>query len=162
MNLTLPPSQGFSSGETAFHLLQFLSNFFRYSSSNFLLSYLYNIFTVNFSSSSPLLKSLSSAMSIFSCLLTSTFILPSNSFKASPAFFKFSFLSQVSPSDVSSFHQTKYFSTPLIFFLFRIFSTSHSFHFHGFSFLFLLPLYLLLISNYLAHIYYWMNSHRTW
>ena len=58
--LTLPPLPGFSGGETDFHFCQFLSNFFRYSFSNFPSSYLYNIFAVYFSSNSPLLKSLSS------------------------------------------------------------------------------------------------------
>ena len=81
---------------------------------------------MNFPSSSPLLKSLSSAIFILSCLLTSALILPSNSFMVSSAFFKFSILFQVSPSAVNPFHCTKYFSTPLIFFLFRIFSTFHS------------------------------------
>ena len=75
---------------------------------------------------SPLLKSLSSTISIFSCFLISAFILPSNSFKASPAFFRFSFLSYVSPFTMNPFYHTMYFSTPLIFFLFKILSTSHS------------------------------------
>ena len=124
MFLTLPPLQGFSSGETAFHLCQFLSNFLKYSSSNLPSSHPYNIFAVNFPSNSPLLKSLSSASSIFSCFLISIF--PSKSANASSAFFRFSLLSHVSPSAVNPFHHTKYFSTPFIFFLFKIFSTSHS------------------------------------
>ena len=99
-----------------FHFFQFFSNLFKYSSSNFWSSHPYNIFAVNFPGNFPLLKSLSSAMSIFSCLLTSTLIFPSNSFMASSAFFKFSILSQVSPSAVNPFHRTRYFSTPLIFF----------------------------------------------
>ena len=88
---------------------------------------IYNIFVVNFSGSFLLLKSLSSTISIFSCLLISVFILPSNSSKASPVFFRFSFLSYVSsPSAINPFHCTKYFLTSLIFFLFKILSTSHS------------------------------------
>ena len=122
--LTLPPLQGFSSRETAFHFCQFLSSFFRYSSSNFLSSHLYNILAVNFSGNSPLLKSLSSAFSIFSYFLISIF--PSKFANASSAFFRFSLLSHMSPFAVNLFHRTKYFSTPLIFFLFKIFSISHS------------------------------------
>ena len=123
--LTLPPLQGFS-GETDFHLHQFLSSLFKYSSSNFPSSYLYNIFTINFPSNSPLLKFFSSAISIFSCLLTSTFILPLNSFTNSLACSRSFFLSHISLSAVNLFHHTKYFLTPLIFLLFNIFSTSHS------------------------------------
>ena len=55
--LTLSPLQGFSSRETDFHFHQFLSNFLKYSSSNFPSSHLYNIFAINFPSNSPLLKS---------------------------------------------------------------------------------------------------------
>jgi len=65
--LILPPFQYFSSRETDFHFYQFLSNFLRYSSLNFLLFYPYNIFTVYFSGNSPLLKSFSSTISNFSC-----------------------------------------------------------------------------------------------
>ena len=126
MFLTLPLLQGFSSRETDFHFCQFLSNFFRYSSSNFPLSHPYNIFAINFPGNSPLLKSLSSAISIFSCLLTSTFIRPSNSSSASPAFSKFSLFSHMSYSVVNPFYYTRYLSTPLIFLLFNIFSTSYS------------------------------------
>ena len=122
--MTLLPLQGFSSRETVFHLCQFLSNFFKYSSSNFLLSYPYNIFAVNFSGNSSLLKSLSSASSIFSCFLISVF--PSKSVNTSSAFFRFSLLSHMSLSAINPFHRTKYFSTPLIFFLFKIFSTFYS------------------------------------
>ena len=76
--LTLPLLQGFFSRETDFHFCQFLSSFFKYSSSNFLSFHPYNIFAVNFPGNSLLLKYLSSAISSFSCLLTSTFILSSN------------------------------------------------------------------------------------
>ena len=124
--LTLPPLQGFSSRETDFHFHQFLSNFLKYSSSNFPSSHLYNIFTVNFPSNSPLLKSFSSAISSFSCLLTSAFILPLNSSNISLAFPKSFFLFQILYSAVNPFHHTKYLSTPLIFLLFNIFSISHS------------------------------------
>ena len=124
--LTLPSLQGFFSGETDFYFHQFLSNFLKYSFLNFLLSYPYSIFAINFPSNSPLLKSLSSAMSNFSCLLISVFILPSNSSNTSLAFPKSSFLSQVLCSTINPFHHTKYLSTPLIFLLFNIFSISHS------------------------------------
>ena len=120
--LTLPPLQGFSSGETDFHFCQFLSNFLRYSFSNFSLSHPYSIFAVNFPGSFPLLKSFSFSISSFSCLLTSAFILPLNSSNTSFAFPKSSFLSQVSCSAVNPFHCTKYLSIPLIFLFFNIFS----------------------------------------
>ena len=123
--LTLPPLQGFS-GETDFHLHQFLFSLFKYSSSNFPSSYPYNIFIINFPGNSPLLKSFSSAISIFSCLLTSTFILPLNSFTNSLACSRSFFLSYISLSAMNLFYHTKYFLTPLIFLLFNIFSTSHS------------------------------------
>ena len=124
--LTLPPLQGFSSRETDFHFCQFLSNFLKYSFSNFPLSYPYNIFAINFPGNFPLPKSFSSAISNFSCLLTSVFILLSNSSNTFLAFTKAFFLSQVLCSAVNPFHRTKYFFTPLIFLLFNIFSISHS------------------------------------
>ena len=124
--LILLPLQGFSSRETDFYFHQFLSNFLKYSSSNFLSFHPYNIFAINFSGNSPLLKSFSSAISNFSCLLTSAFILPSNSSNTSLVFPKSSLLSQVSYSAVNLFYRTKYLSTPLIFLLFNIFSISHS------------------------------------
>ena len=124
--LILPPLQGFFSRETDFHFRQFLSNFLKYSSLNFLLFHPYSIFTVNLSGNSPLLKSFFSTISNFSCLLTSVFILPSNSSNTSLVFPKSSFLSQVSCSAINSFHHTKYLSTPLIFLLFNIFLISHS------------------------------------
>ena len=86
-----------------FYFFQFFSNLFKYSSSNFRSSHPYNIFAMNFPGSSLLLKSLSSAISIFSCFLTSTLIFSSNSFMACSAFFKFFILSQVSPSAVNPF-----------------------------------------------------------
>ena len=89
--LTLFPLQGFFSGETDFHFHQLLSNFLKYSSSNYPSSYSYSIFAVNFPGNSLFLKSLSSAMSNFSCLLTSIFILFSNSSNDSLAFPKSSF-----------------------------------------------------------------------
>ena len=110
----------------SFHLFQFFSNFFKYLSSNFLLSHPYNSLAVYFPGNSILLHSSTSFFfSIFSCHLTST---PSrsNSFINSSTFFKFSLYFQVSPSAVNPFHCIKYFSTPLIFFLFKTFSTSHS------------------------------------
>ena len=51
----------------SFYHFQFFSNLFKYSVSNFLSSYLYNIFTIYFSSDSSLLKSHSSTISNFSC-----------------------------------------------------------------------------------------------
>ena len=123
--LTLPPLQDFSSGETDFYFCQFLSSFFKYSSSNFLSSHPYNLFAINFPGNSPLLKSLSSAISIFSYLLTSVFILLLNSSNASFAFPKSSFFSQISCSAINPFYCTKYFFVSLIFLLFNIFSTSH-------------------------------------
>ena len=124
--LTLPPLQGFFSRETDFHFCQFLSNFLKYSSSNFPLSHPYSIFAINFPGSSPLLKSFSSTMSNFSCLLISAFILLSNYSSTSLVFPKSSSLSQVSCSTINPFYCTRYLSTSLIFLLFNIFSISHS------------------------------------
>ena len=76
--LILSPLQGFSSRETDFYFCQFLSNFFKYLSSNFLSSYLYNIFVIYFLSNSSLLKSLSSTIFNFSFLLTFILSLLSN------------------------------------------------------------------------------------
>ena len=115
-----------------FHLSQFLSNFFKYSSSNFLLSHPNNNFAIYFSSNTLLLNSSTLGFNFTlhlystpSCLLTSVLNLPSNSSTNSFAFSKSSFFSQVLCSTVNPFHLTKYLSTPLIFLLFRIFSTSH-------------------------------------
>ena len=119
--LTLFSSQGFSSGETDFHFCQFLSNFLRYSFLNFPLSHSYNIFTIYFPGNSPLLKSFSSILSNFSCFLISTLILLSNFSIVSLVFPRSSSLFYVSYSTVNLFQHTKYFSTPLIFLLFKIF-----------------------------------------
>ena len=124
--MILLPLQSFFSGETDFHLHQFLSNFLKYSSSNFLSSYLYNIFAINFPSNFPLLKSFSSTIFNFSYFLISAFILPSNSSNASLVFPKSSFFSHVSFSTINPFHYTKYLSTSLIFLLFNILSISYS------------------------------------
>ena len=118
---------------SSFHLFQFLSNFFKYSFSNFLLSHLNNNFAVYFPGNSLLLNS-SALGFIFtlhlcstpSCLPTSVFNLSSDSSTNSLAFSKSSFFFQVSCSAINLFYLTKYLSTPLIFLLFRIFSTSHS------------------------------------
>jgi len=48
LNSDITSLQGFFSGETDFHFRQFLSNFLRYSFSNFPLFYPYNIFAVYF------------------------------------------------------------------------------------------------------------------
>ena len=124
--LTLPFLQGYSSGETDFHLHQFLFNFLRYSSSNLPLFHPYSNFAVYLPNNSSLLNSLFSTISILSCLLTSAFIHPSNSFNASFVFSKFSLFSHIFCSTVNPFHCTRYLSTPLIFLLFNIFSISHS------------------------------------
>ena len=120
MILTLSFLQGFSSRETDFHLLQFFSNFFRYSALNFPSSHPYSNLAIYFPSNSLLLYS-----SLF-CHLTSAFNLPSNLFTNFFAFSKSSSFSHVSFSAVNPFHHTKYFSTPLTFLLFSILSTSHS------------------------------------
>ena len=86
----------------------------------------HNIFAVYFSGNSPLLKSLSSAISNFSYHLTSAFILPSNSTTTSFAFPKSSSFFHVLCSIVNLFHCIKYFTTPLIFCLFKILFTFHS------------------------------------
>ena len=113
----------FNSGITSSS--RFLSNFLKYSFSNFLLFYLYNIFAIYFSGNSPLFKSFSSAISSFSCYLTSVLNLFSNSTIIFFIFFKSSSLSYILFSTVNPFYYTKYFITPLIF-LFRIFLTSYS------------------------------------
>ena len=120
MILTLPPLQDFISKETDFHLLQFLSNFFRYLASNFPSSHPYSNLAIYFLSNSLLLYS------SLSYHLTSTFNLPLNSSTNSFAFFKSSSFSHMSFSAINLFHHTKYFSTPLTFLLFSILSTSHS------------------------------------
>ena len=122
--LTLPPLQDFFSGETNFHFHQFLSNFLKYSSSNFPSFHPYNIFFIYFSGNFPFLKSFSSILFNFSYLLTLALILSSNSSTASLAFPRSSSLSYILCSAVNLFHHTKYFSTPLVFLLFNIFSTS--------------------------------------
>ena len=124
--LISPLLQNLFFAETDFHFCQFLSNFFRYLCSNFPLSHLYSIFTVHFSDNFFLLKSCSFTKSNFSYLLTSVLILLSNSTTISFVFSKFSFLFQMLYYIINLFHFTKYFTTPLIFLLFRIFSTSHS------------------------------------
>ena len=118
MILTLSPLQGFSSGETDFYLCQFLSNFLRYSFSNLLSSHSYSNFAVYLPSNSLLLNSLSSTISILSCLLTSAFICPLNFFNAFFVFSKFSLFSHVFCSTVNPFHHTGYLFTPLIFLFF--------------------------------------------
>ena len=124
--LTSSLLQGFFSGETDFHFCQFLSNFLKYSSSNFPSSYLHNIFTIYFSGNSSFLKSLSFTVFNFSCLLTSVFNLSSNSTTISFVFSKSFSLFHISYSAINLFYHTKYFTIPLTFLLFNIFSTSHS------------------------------------
>ena len=127
--MTLPPLQGFSSEETVFHLCQFLSNFLKYSFSNFPLFQPYSNFAIYFPGNSILLNSFAFVFCFqftSSCLLTSAPILPLNSSTNSLACSRSSFLSHISFSTVNLFYHTRYFSTPLIFLLFNIFSTSHS------------------------------------
>ena len=123
--LTLPPLQGFSSGETNFHLCQFLSNFLKYSASNFPSSHLYSNFTIYLPSKSILLNSFTLGFTS-SCLLTSILCLPLNSSTNSLACSKYSSFSHVLFSAIKPFYRTRYLFTSLIFLLFRIFSTSHS------------------------------------
>ena len=107
-----------------FHLLQFLSNFVQYSLSYLLSVYLYNFFTINLSSNSPLLNIPSS----LSCLLMSSISLLysfSNSFIISFTFPRFSFPFQVSNSAINPFYRTRYLSFSLIYHLFNILSTSY-------------------------------------
>ena len=136
--------QDFSFGETNFYFHQILSNFLKYSFSNFLLFYLYNIFAVYFSGNSSLLKSHSFTKSNFSCLLTSVLSLFSNSATTSFVFYKSSFLFYVSFSAINPFYYTKYFVTPCIFFYLIFFSLLNSIHFHWFCFLYFLALHLFL------------------
>ena len=93
---------------------------------NFPPSYPYNIFTIYFSGSSPLLKSLFSTISIFFCHLTLIFILLLNLTIVFFTFSRSSFFSYKLCSTINLFYCTKYFTTPLIFLLFSIFSTFHS------------------------------------
>ena len=109
-----------------FHFHQFLSNFLKYSPSNFPWFHLYNIFAVYFSRSSPLLKYFSSAQSNFSCLLTSAFTLFLNCTTNSFVFSKSSFFFQLLCLAINLFYWTKYFVTPLTYLLFNIFPTSYS------------------------------------
>ena len=116
-----------------FHLFQFFSNFFRYSSSNFLSSYLYNSFAIYFPGNSLLLNLSALGFnfifyfcSTLSCLLTSASSLPLNSSTKSFMYPKSFFFSHVSCSAVNPFHCTKYLFTPLIFLLFNILSISYS------------------------------------
>ena len=146
-NSDITPLQHFS-GETwlsfPFYLTQFLYNFFKYSFSNFLLSYSNKIFAIYFSSNLLLLNSLVfefnltfHIFSILSCLLTSASIFPSNLFINFFAFSKFFSFFHILFSIINPFYFIKYFITPLTFCLFQIFSTSHSsilFTSTGFSF----------------------------
>ena len=106
--------------------LLFLSNFFKYSSSNLPSSYSYNIFIIYFLGNFSLLKSLSFAISSFFCFLTSAFNLFSNFTTTFFVFSKSFSFSQLLYSTVNLFYYTKYFVTLFIFLLFNILSTSHS------------------------------------
>ena len=104
-----------------FHLFQLLSNFFKYSSSNFLLSHPYNNFAIYFPGNSPLLNSSASRFNFISfpffiliLHISSSNLSFSNSSTFSIAFFKFSNPSYVFSSTVYPFHFTKYFVFPLL------------------------------------------------
>ena len=125
--------QDFFSRETNFHFCQFLSNFFKYSFSNFPLFHPNNNFTVYFSGNSLILNSLTLGFNftfyIFSNLsyyLTSILTLLLNSFTTSFTFSKFSSFFYVLFFTINLFYYTKYFITSQNFLLFNIFSTSHS------------------------------------
>ena len=91
-----------------------------------MLFHLYNIFAIYFPSNSFLLRSLFSTIFSFSCFLTSAFTLFSNFATTSFTFSRSSSLFQLSCSAINPFHYTKYFTIPLTFLLFNIFSTFHS------------------------------------
>ena len=106
-----------------------LSNFFKYSFSNFLLSYSNNIFAVYFSSNSLLLDISAFRFKSFCFLYCTLLISPSlisflNFFTNSIIFPKFSSLFQLSFSII---YLTKYFGFSLIYLLFNIFSTLYYF-----------------------------------
>ena len=122
----MPPLQGFSSRKTGFYFHQFLSNFFKYSFSNFLLFYLYNIFTIYFSSNFFLLMSLFLAIFKFSYLLTSISSLPLNFAIIFSIFSRSSSVSHKLCSTINLFYCNKYFTFSCIFLLFKIFSTFYS------------------------------------
>ena len=103
----------------SFQCLQFLSNFFKYSSLNFLLSHPYNSLAVYLLGNSPLWSSLT--LFILSSYISSYSSI--NSF----VFFKFSFFFQVFSSTVYPFHLTKYSYFLCLFFLFNSLSTLYSF-----------------------------------
>jgi len=108
-----------------FYLCQFLSNFLRYSLSNFLLFYLYNIFAICFLSNSLYLESCSSATYNLFYLLTSILILLLKSTTTSLIYPKSFSPSYISYSTINLFQCTKYFIIPLIFHLFDIILTSN-------------------------------------
>ena len=144
----------------SFYFTQFLSNFLKYSFSKFPSSHLYNILTIYFFGNFPLLKSFSSIVSSFFYLLTPVFILFSNSATTFFMFSKSSSFFQLLCSTVNPFHYTKYLITPLIFLLFKIFSTFHfstSFTFTGFaSFTFYSPICFLYHTIQLTFITGWI------
>ena len=92
------------------------SNFAVYSFSN---SLLLNSLALGFNFTFHIFSNLS-------CHLTSTLIFPLNLSTTSLAFFKSYFFFHVSFSAINSFQYIKYFITSQTFYLFNIFSTSHS------------------------------------
>jgi len=119
--LILSLLQGVSSGETDFYFCQFLSNFFKYLSSNLLLFHPNKILTIYFSSNLLLLNfpifGFNFTFHTFSspsCCLNFTLTLSSNlsSFTNSFTFSKFSSFSYISFSVINLFQHTKYSITP--------------------------------------------------
>ena len=109
-----------------FHYLQFLSNLFQYSPSYLLSDHPNSFFAVNHPGSSSLLNVPSS----LSCHLISSIFywyFFSNSSTAPFTFSKFSTPSQVSDSTIDPFHHTRSLSLSLIYYLFNILLTFHSF-----------------------------------
>lgn len=102
----------------SFQHLQFFFNF-KYSSSNFSSSHLYNSFAVYLLGNSSFLSSFT--------LLTFSSYISSYSSINSFTFFRFSSLSQVSSSTVYPFYLTKYSHFSRLLLLFNNLSTSYSF-----------------------------------
>ena len=151
--LILPPLQGFSSRETDFHLL---SNFLRYSASNFLLFHPYSNLAIYFPGSLLLLYS------SLSCRLTSTFNLPLNS---STNFFVFSKSFFFSPCVIFCckplpLYQVLFYSSYFSFIQYSFYlPLFNSFYFNWFFFFFFLPSYLFLVLYYSTDIYYRIYPH---
>ena len=118
LTLILLSFQDFFSRKTSFYFFQFLSKFLKYLSSNFLLSYPYNIFIIYFSNNSLLLKFLYSTISNFSYLLSSIFNLFSNStiifFAFSKSFSLFYILLYVKYIIIMLFFSRTFYNVPVV------------------------------------------------